>query len=112
MATRSAEASGVRALGDDSLEAVVESTDVVLVEFTTDWCGTCDRMAPALDAIAADTDVAVVTVDVESHLETAIEHGAQQAPTFVCFVDGRPTKRLRGAQTESALRTLLAPHLE
>lgn len=98
----------VASLGDDDLEAVLAENDVVLAAFTADWCGTCQRMAPTLDALAATADAVVVTVDVETHLETAIEHGAQSAPSFVLFVDGRPVKRLRGSRTEATLRDLLA----
>lgn len=112
MATREPQPSGVLELDEGPLEDVIASNDVVLAEFVTEWCGACRRMEPVLDAIAADTDATVVTVDVESHLETAVEHGAQSTPTFVCFADGRPATRVRGAQTEAALRDLLDTYLE
>jgi thioredoxin 1 len=51
--------------------------------------------------------VTVLTIDIESHLETAIEFGAQSTPTFVLFADGQPVKQLRGAQTERSLRDLI-----
>ena len=100
----------VASLGDDSLEEVVAENAVVLAEFAAEWCGSCRRMAPTLDALAATTDAVVVTVDVETNLEAAIEHGAQSAPTFVLFVEGRPVKRLRGGQTEQTLRDLIAQY--
>ncbi|QDX39500.1 thioredoxin family protein (plasmid) [Salarchaeum sp. JOR-1] len=98
----------MRSLGDGDLEAIVEDSSVTLVEFYTEWCGTCKRMKPVLDTLADDTDATVVTVDIESNLETAIEFGAQSTPTFVLFADGKPVKQLRGGQTEQALRDLLA----
>lgn len=100
----------VRSLGDGDFETVLEDTGVTLVEFYTEWCGTCQRMEPVLETLAEDTDATVVTIDIESHLETAIEFGAQSAPTFVLFVDGRPVKQLRGGQTEQSLRDLLAQY--
>lgn len=111
METLAGEPTGVRELDDGSLGRITERNDVVLAEFATEWCGACRRMEPVLDSIASDTDAVVVKVDVERHLETAIEHGAQRAPTFVLFVDGRPAARLRGARTEATLRDRLAPHL-
>lgn len=111
METREPVAAGVPPLADRSLDEVTGSSAVVLVEFVTEWCGACRRMAPILESVAAETDAAVVTVDVASNLETAIEYGAQGTPTFVLFVDGRPTKRLRGARTEETLLDLIEPYL-
>jgi thioredoxin 1 len=111
MTTKMVERTSVIALDDSAtLEAVVEDTGVTLVEFFTEWCGTCQQMTPTLETLAADTDAAIVTVDIESHLETAVEFGAQSTPTFVLFVDGQPVKQLRGAQTEQSLRELIAKY--
>lgn len=108
MTTQTTGGSGVVSLGDDDIEAVVGADGVVLVEFYTDWCGGCQRMEPVLETIVEDTHARVLTVDIESRLETAIEFGAQSTPTFVLFVDGQPVKRLRGAQTEQSLRDLIS----
>jgi len=110
MATQTAETGGVVSLGDEGLEAVVDDSSVALVEFYTEWCGTCKRMTPVLETVAEDTDATVLTIDIESNLETAIEFGAQSAPTFVLFVDGQPVKQLRGGQTEQKLRDLIAQY--
>ncbi|WP_459191032.1 thioredoxin family protein [Halosimplex sp. J119] len=107
MATQTAETDSVVSLGDSDIEPIIEDSSVTLVEFYTEWCGTCKRMEPVLETIAVDTDVTVLTVDIESNLETAIEFGAQSTPTFVLFVDGEPVKRLRGGQTEQSLRELI-----
>jgi thioredoxin 1 len=110
MATQTAEADSVVSLGDSDIGTVVEDSSATLVEFYTEWCGTCKQMEPVLETIAVDTGVTVLTVDIESNLETAIEFGAQSTPTFVLFADGEPVKRLRGGQTEQSLRDLIARH--
>ena len=110
MATQITETDSVISLRDDDIDSVVEETGVTLVEFYTEWCGTCQRMKPMLETIAADTNAAVATIDIESHLEIAIEFGAQSTPTFVLFVDGQPVKQLRGGQTEQSLRELIATY--
>lgn len=107
MTTQTTEGHGVVSLGDDDIEAIVEANDDVLVEFYTEWCGACEQMEPVLETIVEDTDAKVLTVDIESRLETAIEFGAQSTPTFVLFVDGQPVKRLRGGQTVQSLRDLI-----
>jgi thioredoxin 1 len=110
MATQIAETDSMIPLGDDDIESVVGETDVTLVEFYTEWCGTCQRMKPMLETIAADTDATVATIDIESHLDIAIEFGAQSTPTFVLVVNGQPVKQIRGGQTEQSLRELIATY--
>ncbi|WP_225307744.1 MULTISPECIES: co-chaperone YbbN [unclassified Haloarcula] len=110
MATQTAEMDRVVSLGDDDLETVVEDSSVALVEFYTEWCGTCTRMKPVLETLAEDTDATILTIDIESNLETAIVFGAQSTPTFVLFVDGQPVKQLRGGQNEQTLRELIAQY--
>jgi thioredoxin 1 len=110
MATQTAETDHVVSLGDDDIETVLEDSNVALVEFYTEWCGTCKRMKPVLEALAEDTEATVLTIDIESNLETAIEFGAQSTPTFVLFIDGQPVKQLRGGQNEQTLRDLIAQY--
>lgn len=112
METRDRGVSEVNALGARPLQDVVGDADVVLVAFVAEWCGACTRLEPVLDSIAADTDAVAVTVDVETHLATAIEYGARGTPTVVIFVDGWPTKRIHGSLPEADLRARLSTYLE
>lgn len=110
MATQAVETDHVVSLGDDNIETVIEDSSIALVEFYTEWCGTCKRMKPVLEELAEDTDATILTIDIESNIETAIEFGAQSTPTFVLFVDGQPVKQLRGGQNEQTLRDLIAQY--
>ncbi len=112
MAISGSDYTPVRSLGEGSIDTIVDSDAVVLVAFYTGECDACKAMDPPLAAIASDTSATVLTVDIESHLETAIEFGAQTSPSVVLFVDGRPVKRRRGRQTDAALRDLMEPYLE
>lgn len=107
MATKNGETDRLVSLGDEEFEAAVGGSGITLVEFYTDWCSTSSRMQPDLQEIAADTVATVVTVDIESNLETAIEFDAQRTPTFVLFADGEPVMQLHGGQTAQTLRNLI-----
>ena len=85
----------------------VAEHDVVLVDFYADWCGPCQMMEPAVEAIAAETDAAVLKVDVDRHQGLAGEYGVQGIPTLLVFADGEVVDRMVGAQTEDALREAL-----
>ncbi len=78
--------------------------DVVLVDFYADWCGPCRMMEPAVEAVASDTDAAVLKVDVDRFQGLASEYGVQGIPNLLVFVDGEVADQMVGAQSEDDLR--------
>jgi len=83
-----------------------ETVDTMLVDFYADWCGPCRLVADTVDALAAESDVLVVKVDVETLPEVTREFGVNGIPAFVVFIDGEPADRLVGMQDKSELRRL------
>ncbi|RQG93542.1 thioredoxin family protein [Natrarchaeobius chitinivorans] len=96
--------------GQDHLETVVDSYDVVLVDCYADWCGPCQMLEPTIEALAADTDAAVAKVDVDSHQRLAQQLGARGVPTLVLYADGQPVDRRVGAQDRATLEALIERH--
>jgi len=88
-------------------EHVVGTYDVVLVDCYAEWCGPCKQMEPAIEAVAAETDVAVAKVDVDVNQALAGELGVRGVPTVVLFVDGEQAERLVGAQDRATLERLV-----
>ncbi|PAU82987.1 thioredoxin [Halorubrum salipaludis] len=83
---------------------------VVLVDFYADWCGPCQMMEPAVEAVASDTDATVLKIDVDEHQGLAGEYGVQSIPTLLVFAGGELAERMVGAQTEDALADSIAEH--
>ncbi|GAA0551907.1 thioredoxin [Halorubrum ejinorense] len=81
----------------------VAEHDVVLVDFYADWCGPCQMMEPTVEAVASETDAAVLKVDVDEHQALAAEYGVQSIPTLIVFADGEPADQMIGAQTQDVL---------
>lgn len=90
----------------------VAGHDVVLVDFYADWCGPCRMMEPAVETVAAETDAAVLKVDVDRQQGLASKHGVQGVPTLLVFAGGEIAERMVGAQTEEALREAATDRLE
>ena len=88
----------------DHLTDVVASNDVVLVDFYADWCGPCQMMEPTLETVAAETDAAVLKVDVDQFQQLAGTYQVQGIPTLLVFVDGELADRMVGVQSEDQLR--------
>jgi thioredoxin 1 len=89
--------------GDRGLPEIAAEYDVVLVDFYAEWCGPCKMMEPTIQTVAAETEAAVVKVDVDQFQHLAAEYGVQGVPTLVLFVDGEAVERMVGMQTEQQL---------
>lgn len=91
---------------------LIDRHQVVLVDFYADWCGPCQMLEPVLDDIAAETDAAVVSVDIDVHSGLAGQHDVRGVPTLVLYVDGTPADELVGLQDRATLESLVRRHLE
>jgi thioredoxin len=82
----------------------------VLVEFFATWCGSCRRFAPTLEKVAAEYAgrVPVVQVNADENPQLVGRYGVSSTPTLVLFSGGERISTLVGAQSEEAVRELLA----
>ncbi|WP_113908132.1 thioredoxin [Aliidiomarina celeris] len=88
-------------------------TKVVLIDFWADWCEPCKQLMPTLERIASqypDTLV-IAKVDCEAEQQLAAQFQIRSLPTLMVFVNGQPVDALQDAQTEQAIKDMLAPHL-
>jgi thioredoxin 1 len=93
--------------GQQALEDLVASTDVVLADFYADWCGPCQMIEPVVERLAAETDAAVAKVDVDANQALATAYGVRGVPTLVLFADGEQVEEIVGVQGEAQLRSLI-----
>ncbi|WP_222913282.1 thioredoxin family protein [Natrinema sp. SYSU A 869] len=93
--------------GSDHFDEVINDHDVVLVDCYADWCGPCQILEPTIETLAAETDAAVATVDVDRHQRLAQQLGARGVPTLVLYADGEPVERMVGAQDCATLERLV-----
>ena len=96
--------------GTDDLRRAVDEHDVVLVDCYADWCGPCQMMEPAIEALAAETDAAVAKVDVDANQAVAQQLGARSIPTLVLYADGEAVDRFVGAQDRATLEAAIEEH--
>ena len=86
----------------------------VLVDFWAEWCAPCKALMPLLAKIAEGYQGELLLAKVNCDIEQDIvaRFGIRSLPTVVLFKDGQPVDGFAGAQPESAIRTMLEPHVQ
>jgi thioredoxin 1 len=101
--------SQVHHANEANFDDIVLKSDVpVLVDFYADWCGPCQRLAPVLEELAAETPGArIVKVNVDHSPSLAAEYGVNSIPSLKVFKNGTVTDQLVGLASKSQLQSLL-----
>ncbi|WP_417787214.1 thioredoxin [Stutzerimonas xanthomarina] len=86
----------------------------VLVDFWAEWCAPCKALMPLLAKITEEYQGELVLAKVNCDIEQDVvaRFGVRSLPTVVLFKDGQPVDGFAGAQPESAIRTMLEPHVQ
>jgi thioredoxin 1 len=92
----------------EHLDELVAEHDVVLVDFHADWCGPCKMLEPTVEEIAAETDAAVLKVDIDELQDVARDAGVRSVPTLQFYKGGEEAKRVIGVQDKDDLLGIIA----
>jgi thioredoxin 1 len=83
---------------DSNFEEVINSKDIVLIDFWAAWCGPCKKISPILDEISEETGLLVGKLNVDENPDKTIEYKVSSIPTMVLFKDGVPVHTISGAK--------------
>ena len=77
-------------------QEVLESSTLVLVDFSAPWCGLCRVIQPLLREFQSDWSgqVKVVRVNADENLKLSTTYRIKSLPTLLLFEDGQLVQRL------------------
>ncbi len=76
-------------LAQDNLQEIVNSNDIVVVQYAATWCGNCRIMKPKFKKLSSENENAVfVIADAEKFPESRKLATVDNLPTFATFKDG------------------------
>jgi thioredoxin 1 len=99
---------------EDFLQKMQDSEKPALVEFYSDWCPPCRKMAPILNTFAHDNMDTLSVYRVNFDYERALvrKFDVIGIPTLIVFKNGEEIERAMGFKDYRGLESFLAPHLE
>jgi thioredoxin 1 len=100
----------VQTLTDSNFDqSVVNSSQLVLVDFWAEWCGPCRRLAPTVDELATDYDgrLTVGKLNVDDNPNTAFRYSIRGIPTLLLFKGGQIVEQIVGLADKDSLKRLI-----
>lgn len=88
---------------------IIADNDLLLVDFSADWCGPCRMMPPILKEVkrSIGDSLVIITMDIDKNPKAANQYGIQSVPTLMLFKQGRMVWRQSGVQQAHQLELII-----
>jgi len=92
----------IKSMSMEELESILNSESIVLIDFHTEWCVPCKKMAPVIEEIEQDnTDLLkVVKLDLDAHEGISNKFNITAVPTYLIYKNGKEVWRASGTQSK------------
>ena len=96
------------AVTSEDFNQIVESNDLVFVDFWATWCGPCRMVSPIVDEISEERrDIKVGKINVDEQMELAQQFRIVSIPTLVVMKDGQIANKAVGAMPKEDILALM-----
>ena len=92
---------------------IINSNQLILVDFYADWCGPCKMMSPILQEVKGiiKDDVKIIKINVDQHQDLASHFMVRGVPTLMLFKKGKMLWRQSGVLSTKDLTEIISNHL-
>ncbi|MBI5409891.1 MAG: thioredoxin [Nitrospirae bacterium] len=94
--------------GDASFnQTVLQSTNLVMVDFWATWCGPCKIIAPVVEELAKEYAGRVIfaKVNTDENPDLASRYNIRGIPTLIFFKNGKMLDQVVGAVPKAQLKS-------
>ncbi len=79
-----------QAMSSIDFSDIIKNNDIVLVDFSTQWCVPCKKMKPVIEEIEKENrDVKVIYIDADVNKELVKKYKISGVPVFIVFKGGK-----------------------
>lgn len=95
-----------------SFNDLINKNKLVLVDFSAEWCGPCQTLAPILKDLKEELGevLSIIKIDVDKNQPVAAKFQVQGVPTLILYRDGEQVWRQSGLLTKSELLQIVQKH--
>jgi thioredoxin 1 len=88
-----------------NFDSIINSQELVLVDFHAIWCGPCKMQAPILQEFANEIDgkVRVIKIDIDKNPSIAQRFKVKSVPTLMLFKNGEILWQEAGMKSKQQL---------
>lgn len=96
-------------INSQNFEALIASSQPVVVDFWATWCGPCQMVGPFIEELAHEYEGRVIVgkCDVDQDSDLPGQFNVRNIPTILFFKDGQLAKKLVGAQSKEVLKAAI-----
>jgi len=96
-----------------SFNELIKAEKPVLVDFSAEWCGPCQMMAPILQELKSRVgdEATIIKVDVDKNRQLAMDYRIQGVPTLMVFQKGEMKWRQSGVVQVTQLEHVLRQYI-
>lgn len=96
-----------------SFNELINKNKLVLIDFSAEWCGPCQTLAPILKEVKDHFGerLSVLKVDVDRNQSLAKAFAIQGVPTMILYKEGVQIWRQSGLLTKAQMIAVIDQHL-
>ncbi len=98
---------------DATLNEVLATDKLVVIDFWAEWCGPCKMVGPIIDQLSEEykDKVVVGKVDVDNNDEATSKYGIRNIPTVIFVKNGEVVDKVVGAGAKTLFVEKIEKHL-